>query len=391
MSQTELSIGFMPLVDAAPLFVAKEMGFAEEEGLNLTLLRAPSWSTLRDMLVFGQIQAAHMLSPVPVASHLGLMNGLPKLNALSVLSMNGNMIGLSPKMAEILVRQGFPFDFKDATQAGRAVAQLPKPLRIGVPFHLSMHAELVTLWLSAFDLKQGRDFMVQAVPPPLMAQAIGNGDLDLFCVGEPWGSVTVETANGTLILPTAAIWNAAPEKVLASRADWVQANTDLAQRLVRALWRAGEWLARPSKHTTVAELLAHQDNIGISADLIDRAFAGRVGINAAQDERTCKDLLRFHAGLANFPWRSQGAWLASRLAPRTQMTPEQAVAAASNVFRSDIYRAALAPIGAPLPLASSKIEGSQKTTAQASGVSGPLELGPNRFFDGQKFDPARAT
>lgn len=387
MSLTDLSVGFMPLVDAAPLFVAKEMGFAEEEGLNLTLHRAPSWSTLRDMLVFGQIQAAHMLSPVPVASHLGLMNGLPKLHALSVLSMNGNMIGLSPNMAEALLTQGYAFDFHDAHNAGLAVAQLPKPLRVGVPFHLSMHAELVTLWLSSVGLTQGTDFQIHAVPPPMMAQAIRNGDLDLFCVGEPWGSVTVETAGGTLILPTAAIWNAAPEKVLASRADWIDENGDTAQRLIRALWRAGEWLARPSKHTTVSELLAHQDNIGINSEIIDRAFAGRVMINASRDERHCKDLLRFHAGTANFPWQSQGAWIAARLAARASLNVAQAITQSEGVFRSDLYRAALSTIGAPLPLSSSKIEGGQAQVLETAAVSGSLEIGPNRFFDGQIFDP----
>ena len=102
MSLIKITAGYMPLVDAAPLIVAKEMGFAEEEGLALNLMPSPSWSTLRDMLAFGQIQAAHMLSPVPVASWLGLMNGLPKLQTLSVMSMNGNVIGVSPAIADAL-------------------------------------------------------------------------------------------------------------------------------------------------------------------------------------------------------------------------------------------------------------------------------------------------
>ena len=90
-----LTVGFMPLVDAAPLIVARELGFAEEEGLGLTLQSGPSWSTLRDRLVLGQIEAAHMLAPVPVAMALGLGGISTPLDALSVLSVNGNVIGLS--------------------------------------------------------------------------------------------------------------------------------------------------------------------------------------------------------------------------------------------------------------------------------------------------------
>lgn len=95
MIAATLSVGFLPLVDAAPLIVAHEMGFAAEEGIALDLRRAPSWSSVRDMLSFGQVEAAHMLAPVPVATALGLGgNGTP-LSAVSVLSVNGDIIGVS--------------------------------------------------------------------------------------------------------------------------------------------------------------------------------------------------------------------------------------------------------------------------------------------------------
>jgi NitT/TauT family transport system ATP-binding protein len=387
MSLIPISAGFMPLVDAAPLIVAKELGFAEEEGLALTLVQAPSWSMLRDQLAFGHIQAAHMLSPVPVASYIGLMNGLPKFQVLSILSMNGNVIGVSPQMAGLLEAQGYGFDFKDAKVAAAAVAALPKPLRIGVPFHLSMHAELVTLWLSSAGLTAGTDFQVQAVPPPMMAQAIKNGDLDVFCVGEPWGSFTVDTANGTLILPGAAIWTAAPEKVLATRSDWTEQNQSTALKLIRALWRAGQWLDQPSKQLALAEVLARKDYVGVNSSLIDRALTGRLVVNGAGDTKHHDSFLRFHNEGVTFPWQSQADWIAARLQTRLGKGASGVGSEVRRVFRSDLYRLALQQLGAPLPLANSKIEGALATSTEIRAVAGGLSLGKNSFFDGRTFDP----
>ena len=152
MRTLSLTVGFMPLVDAAPLIIARELGFAEEEGLALHLQDAPSWSTLRDRLVLGQIEAAHMLSPVPVSLALGL-GGLPtRLDALSVLSVNGNVIGASNALINRLTAQSDLPDFLDAGAVGRALAALNTPLRVGVPFPFSMHAELLHYWLASSGL-----------------------------------------------------------------------------------------------------------------------------------------------------------------------------------------------------------------------------------------------
>ena len=213
MRVATLSVGFIPLVDAAPLIVAQEMGFAAEEGISLDLRRAPSWSSLRDMLSFGQVDAAHMLSPVPVAAAMGLGGAGGALSAVSVLSVNGNVIGVNNTLAERLRDAGHDFAFNDACAAGQALLQVcDTPLRIGVPFPFSMHAELVFYWLSALhpDAKQKID--IRTVPPPLMSEAIAAGEIDAFCVGEPWGSRTVDKGLGALLLPGAAIWAFSPER-----------------------------------------------------------------------------------------------------------------------------------------------------------------------------------
>lgn len=387
MSAVSLTAGYIPLVDAAPLVVAKELGFAEEEGIQLDLRQAPSWSTLRDMLAFGQIEAAHMLAPVPVASALGLLKGLPALNALSVMSLNGAVIGTSNAMAARLLQAGYDFDFGDAAAAAVAVAGLPGPLRIGVPFVLSMHRELVSLWLTSAGLQEDLDFQVHAVPPQLMAQAIHQQEIDLFCVGEPWGSVVVENGDGALLLPSSAIWTGAPEKVLAVRSDWCAENAEASLRLLRAVWRAGAWLARPEKLTMVSEILASEKYLGLTPELIDPALSGRFRIDAQRNERRDPHFLCFHDNGASFPWRSQAAWIGARLAVRYGLDLAQAQQQAQQAYRSDLYRAALAQLGADLPLASLKLEGAQPAAVEVPAIGGSMILGTNRFFDGRIYDP----
>ena len=379
-----LSIGFMPLVDAAPLIAASEMGFAREEGLDLRLERAPSWSTLRDMLAFGGVEAAHMLSPVPVAMALGLGGVSVPLSAVSVLAVNGDVIGVSRALAERMRAQGFGFDFSDAVAARAALrAAAGAGLRIGVPFPFSMHAELLHYWLSepgapAIDIR--------TVPPPLMAEAIAAGEIDAFCVGEPWGSIAVETGVGELLLPGAAIWAFAPGKVLAVRSDWAASEEETLGRLMRAVWRAGRWLDRPGSRTTAAEILARREHLNLPAEVIDRALSGRLTISSRGDARRVEGFVEFHAGAASFPWRSQAAWIARRLAKRAGQDPQAATARARGVFRTDLYRRLLAGTGAEMPGASEKLEGTIEADTPAASESGRLVLRRDRFFDGRVFD-----
>ncbi|MEL6317918.1 MAG: ABC transporter substrate-binding protein, partial [Pseudomonadota bacterium] len=144
MSLRPVSCGFIPLVDSAPLVVAREMGFAAEEGLDLQLTKAPSWSALRDHLVLGRLDAAHMLAPAPIAMSIGL-GGMPtRVDALSVLSINGDVIGVDRVLAEKMRARGAANDFMAAEPIGRAlIAASEGALTIGVPFPFSMHAELL--------------------------------------------------------------------------------------------------------------------------------------------------------------------------------------------------------------------------------------------------------
>lgn len=379
-----MRLGFLPLVDAAPLIVAEAMGFAEEEGLALDLVAAPSWSALRDLLAQGAVSAAQMLAPVPVALALGL-GGPARFEVLSVLNLNGNAVGVSRGLAARMAATAFD----DARGTGRALLAAAGPsLRIGVPFLFSMHHELVRYWLEGLGQPLPPGLEIVTVPPPLMPDALAAGEVDAFCVGEPRGSVAVDRGAGVLILPTSAIWAAAPEKVLAARQGWAETEPDLAGRLIRAVWRAGRWLGQAANLSVASEILARPGHLGMSSEVVERSLTGRLVLSPDGQECRVPGFLRFHGGAAGFPWRSQAGWIGARLAKRHGLDPVAAQATAARLFRSDLYRQHLALTGADLPAASAKVEGSLGEPSPVASSRGKLILPADRFFDAQVFDPA---
>jgi hypothetical protein len=160
---------------------------------------------------------------------------------------------------------------------------------------------------------------------------------------------------------------------------------------MRALWRAGRWLGDPENLLTASEVLARPAYLGLETELIDRALTGRLITAPRGADRRVPQFLEYHAGAANFPWRSQAAWIGSRLAKRLMLDEEKAVTAAKATFRSDLYRMHLGSAGAELPAASSKLEGGCDTPTPAASNRGRLVLARNSFFDGRIFDPDLLT
>lgn len=358
MSLLPVTAGFLPLIDAAPLIIARKLGFAEEEGLSLSLRRATSWSELRDLLAFGQLDAASLLSPIPVAGALGLGGGAAALDALMVTSLGGEAIAFSGRIAK---------RFHDVDMGNLAAIRdaLALPLRIGVPFPFSIHAELIHCWL-------GEGVTVETVPPSLLPDAMAAGDLDLFIVGEPWASGAIERGIASFLLPGTAIWRAPPDKVLAMRHDRVEDDPDVTGRLMRAVWRACRWLRHRDNRITAAEIMAREPYLDLPAELIERAMEGGI---------------EFYEGCATFPWRSQAEWIGARLAARNGLDVAPARKSAKAVFRSDLYRLHLGPAGADLPAASSRIEGAVSEPGLHPAAAGRVILLPDGFFDGSVFDP----
>lgn len=387
MRTVTLPVAYMPLVDAAPLIVAREMGFDHAEGVSLDLRPAPSWSSLRDMLAFGHVDAAHLLSPVPVAMALGLGGIATPLSALSVLSLNGNIIGVGTQLAGRLTDQGYGFDFTDAAAAGAALAKAAGDVLVfGVPFPFSMHVELLRYWVTGTELAS-KQVEIRTVPPPLMAQALAGGEIDAFCVGEPWGSFAVDDNVGALLLPGKAIWTCAPEKVLAVRNDWAETEPHLLRSLLRAVWRAGRWLSNTDSRTTASEMLSRKNYLNVSPELIDRSLMGEFTISARGEQRHVDGFVEFFDGAATFPWRSQAKWIAHQLAQRNGIDVSTAERQAARVFRSDLYRRELFGLGIETPGASEKLEGALPESTTVASTNGSLILAPNVFFDRRIFEP----
>jgi NitT/TauT family transport system ATP-binding protein len=334
------------------------------------------------------VDAAHLLSPMPIAMALGLGGVTTSLSAVSVLSANGNVVGVGRKLEERLRANGHGFDLNDAQGAAQALAAASDgPLVFGVPFPFSMHVELLHYWLGASGLA-GTPFEIRTVPPPLMAQALAAGEVDAFCVGEPWGSVSVESGAGALLLPGKSIWSFSPEKVLAVRSDWAATEPHLLGKIMRAVWKAGRWLGRPESRTAAAEVLFRKKYLDVPPELIDRALTGNLTISARGEQRQVDGFVEFHAGAANFPWRSQAKWIGRQLALRSGLDPVAAQMRAAEVFRTDIFRQEMRSVGAELPGASEKLEGAIRQPTPVATQKGQLSLMPDAFFDGRIFDPS---
>ena len=386
MAAETLTLGFLPLVDAAPLIVAKEQGFAEAEGLRFRLVRETSWANIRDRVALGHFDGAAMLAPLPIAASLGLGVLATPMIAPFAFGFGGNAITLSVALVDAMkTRLGDP----PALQA-QALAQVPRsaPLRLAVVHPFSAHNYELRYWLAFAGLDPDRDAEISVLPPPFMAQALAEGRIDGFCAGEPWGSLAVEAGAGAIVAVKSALWRQGPDKVLGLRADAPERRPLALPALLRALHAAARWSADPANRETLVGLLARDGYIGKPAAILARALAGRLVMRAGEAATAIPGFLEFHAHAANFPWRSHALWFAAQMARWGQVaaSPETFTKAAT-VYRPDLYRAALAPLGVDLPRADAKVEGALTRETPVASRRGALTLGPDGFFDGRLFDP----
>ncbi|MEP1793114.1 CmpA/NrtA family ABC transporter substrate-binding protein [Parasphingorhabdus sp.] len=375
MTGTVLNCGYVPLIDCAPLIIASELGFADEEGLDLNLIRQPSWSALRDMLALGHLDAAHMLSPLPIAMSLGMGGLSAKIDSLMVLSANGTVFGVSKKLSEAL--GPLPFG-QPSTLLERFKEIGNETLRIGVPFPFSMHHLLLRYWAAS---QPGLNIEAVTVPPSRMADAIFTGHVDAFWVGEPWGSGIVQAGAGSILMAGSDVWEFAPEKVLAARHDWVEENPDITRRLMRAVFQAGRWLDVDRNKPLATEILSRSEHLNLSSDLIDPAISGHLVPALGAPPIAIERFLVFHSYAASFPWRSQAALIAQQFG-----ADAEAIEEAKQCFRTDLYRENLGPLGADLPGASEKLEGSMRVETAVSSTRGDMILAPDAFFDSRSHD-----
>ncbi|MBC2779143.1 ABC transporter substrate-binding protein [Parasphingopyxis marina] len=392
MALDRLTIGFLPLVDAALPILAQEHGFAEAEGLELSFVRDMSWATVLDRLLYGHSDAAHLLAPLAIATTLGRGRPAKPLAVPFVLGLNGNAVTLSQDLAARLVETGKLGDPNATGSAlAREIMRLAKTgqrLRFGVVHRYSSHNYMLRYWLAASGIAPDRDVDIVTVAPPFAADALAAGEVDGICVGEPWNSVAVEQGAGRIAIVTSQIWRRGVEKVLAVPEAVLEDKAPLFERLIRALLSAGRNFIDPDSWDANAALLARPEYLDGSAALIRRAISDRILLARDTAPVHIPDFMFQHRDAANFPWKSQAAWLYSQLVRWDGLTyAAEDAERAGHVFRPDFYRGAVSGHDEPLPGASSKVEGGLETMIAVGGTQGRLALGPDVFFDGRTFDP----
>lgn len=326
----ELRIGYVPLVDAAVPIAAAELGFARRHGLTIGLAREASWATLRDKLVLGHVDAAHLLAPLAIATSLGLGPGPSRpLTAAFTLNLNGNAVTLSTALWHAMGEPGG--DLRSVQAAFGAVARARaaegRPLTLATVFPYSTHTYLLQLFVSGAGLDPERDVRISVVPPPYTADALGAGSVDGFCVGAPWNSVAVAAGTGRIAALGPDLVADAPEKVLA----WPRGGIDgdIAGLLVAALKEAAEWCADPEHRPELARLLAEPRHLGLDAALLQRTLEGRLLLGRAGPEIRDPAYLRL-GGTLHRPDPAQADWIVARMIASGQVAAEAGIGAAAR-------------------------------------------------------------
>lgn len=374
-----LRAGFIPLVDASVLIAAAEFGFARKEGVTLDLVKDVSWANVRDRLAFRQFDIAHMLSPMPVASMLGLgSNPSPTITPFS-LGQGGNAITLSTRLFERMREIAGIAENATALENAEALAKVLEVMRkrgeplptLGMTYPFSSHNYEFRYWLAAGGIDPDRDVKLVVVPPPMTSDALAAGAIDGFCVGAPWNMVASERGVGRIVAAKQDIWPSAPEKVVGMRPDWAESRPETVSRLLVALDEAARWCDRPENHDALAEALASPRFIAAPVDIIRHVLAGQFSLDAKGNRRIIEDYFTFHRGFANYPRPSHALWLYSQMIRWGQAEfNERGLRAAASAYRPDLYRAALGTGPADADI----------------GIEG--ERDGDRFMDGHVFDPS---
>jgi nitrate/nitrite transport system substrate-binding protein len=294
--QRVLRLGFMPLIDCAPLVVAVRLQLDRKHGLRLQLHRQASWAAIRDKLLTGELDAAHALTGLVHGVQWGIGGVQADLSILLTLNRNGQGIVLSHPLAQAL-SLGQPLV--------EAFADLGRPPVLAQTFPTGTHAMWLYYWLAAQGVSPLHAIRSVAMPPPQMADALARGELDGYCAGEPWAQQAETLQVGRRVVASGAIWPDHPEKVLACRRDFATQEPETAVALTATLLEACRWLDEPGNRDRAAAWLAEPEVIGLPVAQI----AACLGASDASGSHR----LSFHdGGAVNFPYLSDGLWFLSQ-------------------------------------------------------------------------------
>jgi len=362
VEKDELKLGFIKLTDMAPLAIAKEKGFFEDEGLFVTLEPQANWKVLLDRVITGELDGAHMLAGQPLAASIGYGTKAHIITPLS-MDLNGNGITVSNEVWE-LMKPHIPTgaDGKlvhpiKAEALKKAVDQFRaqgKPFKMGMVFPVSTHNYELRYWLASGGLNPGyyskdnvsgqimADVQLSVTPPPQMPATLESGTINGYCVGEPWNQQAVFKGIGVPVITDYEIWKNNPEKVFGITKEFADKYPNTTLALTKALIRAGQWLDENNNanRKEAVEILSRPEYVGADAKVIANSMTGTFEYEKG-DQRSVPDFNVFFRHNATYPYYSDAVWYLTQMRRWGQIEEAKADSwydeTARSVYRPDIY------------------------------------------------------
>ncbi len=360
-----LKFGFIKLTDCAPLVIAKEKGFFEEEGLQVEVIAQPNWKQLLDNVITGELDGAHMLSGQPIGATIGFGTQANIITPFT-MDLNGNGITVSnsiwekmqendPKLATD--KPPHPITADSLKPVVDEAKDGGKKLPMGMVFPVSTHNYEIRYWLAAADINPGMytstdlkgmtngDIELSTTPPPQMPATLESGKNVAYCVGEPWNQQAVAKGIGVPVVTNYDIWKNNPEKVFGVTEAWAEENPNTTIAVVKALIRAGKWLdemegGKFKNREEACRILSQKNYVGADYDIIKNSMTGTF-IFQKTDVREMPDFNVFFKYKCTYPWYSDGIWFLTQMRRWGQITePKSAewyAETAKKIYRPDIY------------------------------------------------------
>jgi nitrate/nitrite transport system substrate-binding protein len=404
IEKPQLKLGFIKLTDMAPLAIAYEKGFFEDEGLFVTLEPQANWKVLLDRVIDGELDGAHMLAGQPIAATIGFGTKADVITAFS-MDLNGNAITMSNEVWSLMEpdlprdASGKPVHPIGADALKRVVDRFKRqgrPFRMGMVFPVSTHNYELRYWLAAGGLHPGyysptdvsgqigADVLLSVTPPPQMPATLEAGTINGYCVGEPWNQQAIFRGIGVPVITDYEIWKDNPEKVFGVTAAWAEKypNTHLA--VVKALIRAGMWLDADggANREEAARIISRPEYVGADYGVIANSMTGTFEYGKG-DRRSAPEFNVFFNRFATFPYYSDAVWYLTQMRRWGQIADERPDAwyhaTAKQVYRSELY----------LRAASLLIEEGKAQRSDFPFGSDGYRAPTSAFIDGIEYDGRR--
>ncbi|MFJ5390121.1 ABC transporter substrate-binding protein [Pectobacterium sp. CHL-2024] len=341
----EIRVGFIPLTDCASVVMAAVKGFDKKYGITIVPSKEASWAAVRDKLVSGELDAAHILYGQLYGLQMGLSGAQSNMAALMTLNQNGQGITLANQLREANVT--------DLAALQKYIAASPAgTYTFAQTFPTGTHAMWLYYWLASAGIHPLNDVRTVVVPPPQMVMNMKIGNMVGYCVGEPWNQRAISEKIGFTAATSQDIWPDHPEKVLGTRADWVNANPHSARALTAAILDASRWIdASDDNRRETAGVVAGRAYINAKEETIIGRMLGQYENGLGKSWKDEHAMRFYHDGSVNYPYLSDGMWFLTQHKRWGLLTEEpDYLAVAKQVNRVDIYKQAAEAVGnVPLP------------------------------------------